>query len=112
MVLVPVWTRRWDQAALVGLWFTVNPVLFGKPGHERGWSTRAMLGEELWITRRPKDAALAISAATSVAAVTAIAAARRRRLGIAAAATAQMALTLVYWQQMVHYLDPQRLTEG
>jgi len=98
---------------LVGLWFVVNPVLFGKPGHEQGWSTRAMLGEELWITRRPKDAALAVSAATSIAAVCAIVAARRRRLGTAAAATAaQMALTLVYWQQMVRYLDRERLAEG
>jgi hypothetical protein len=113
LVLVPVWTRRWDYAALVGLWFVVNPVLFGKPGHEQGWSTRAMLGEELWITRRPKDAALAVSAATSIAAVCAIVAARRRRLGTAAAATAaQMALTLVYWQQMVRYLDRERLAEG
>jgi hypothetical protein len=113
LVLVPVWTRRWYHAALVGLWFAVNPVVFGKPRQKGAWSTRAMLGEELWITRRPKDAALAVSAATSIAAVTAVVAARQHRLGTAAAATAaQMTLTLVYWQQMVRYLDRQQLIEG
>jgi hypothetical protein len=66
------------------------------------------LAEGLRVTGRPKDGALAISAATSVAPVTAIVAARRRRLRIAVAATAApMALTLVCWQQMVHYHDRQ-----
>jgi hypothetical protein len=91
---------------LVALWFAVNPFVFGKPAHERAWSTRAMLGEELWISRRPRDAAMLVSVAASVAAVTAVAAARRHRPMPAAVATAaQMALTLVYWQQMVRYFD-------
>jgi hypothetical protein len=94
---------------LIGFWLTVNPFVFGKPAHERAWSTRAMLGEELWITRRPRDAAMAVSAVTSVVSLVAIHAARRRRLIPAATATAvQMALTLVYWEQMVRYFDRQR----
>jgi hypothetical protein len=106
LALVPVWTRRWSHAALVALWFAVNPFVFGKPLHERAWSTRAMLGEELWISRRPRDAAMLVSAVTSAAAVCAVVAARRRRPMPAAIATAaQMTLTLVYWQQMVHYFD-------
>jgi hypothetical protein len=104
--LVPVWTRRWSHAALVVLWLAVNPFVFGRPSHDRAWSTRAMLGEELWIARRPADAAMALSAVTSAFAVGAVLAARRRRLTPAAGATAvQMALTLVYWEQMVRYFD-------
>jgi hypothetical protein len=106
--LVPAWTRRWSHAVLIALWLAVNPFVFGKPAHERAWSTRAMLGEELWISRRPRDAAMVISAVTSVAALSAVIAARRRRLIPAViATTVQMALTLVYWQQMVRYFDRQ-----
>jgi hypothetical protein len=106
LTLVPVWTRRWSHALPIALWFAVNPLVFGRPAHERAWSTRAMLGEELWISRRPRDAAMLVSAVTSAAALTAIVAARRRRLMPAAIATAvQMALTLVYWHQMVRYFD-------
>jgi hypothetical protein len=93
---------------LIALWLAVNPFVFGKPAHERAWSTRAMLGEELWISRRPRDAALVVSAVTSVAALSAVIAARRHRLVPAVIATAvQMVLTLVYWQQMVRYFDRQ-----
>jgi uncharacterized protein DUF6653 len=111
LMLVPVWTRRRSHAVLVGAWLTVNPVLFPKVTDERHWATRAMLGEELWITRRPKDSATALSVVTSAVAVIALVAARRHRLVPAAAASAvQMALTLVYWEQMVQYLDRHRVT--
>lgn len=92
----------------IALWLAVNPFIFGEPAHHRAWSTRAMLGEELWISRRPRDAATAVSGATSAAALGAVLAARRRRLRPALIAVAvQMALTLVYWQQMVRYLERQ-----
>jgi hypothetical protein len=94
---------------LIGFWLAANPILFRKVTNERNWATRAMLGEELWITRRPKDTATALSVLTSVVAVIALVAARRHRLVPAAAASAvQMALTLVYWEQMVQYLDHHR----
>jgi hypothetical protein len=65
-----------------------------------------MLGEELWISRRPRDAAMAVGAATSAASLTAVIAARRHRLVPVAIATAvQMTLTLVYWEQMVRYFE-------
>lgn len=106
LILVPAWTRRWSHAAWIALWLAVNPFVFGKPAHHRAWSTRAMLGEELWISRRPRDAAALVSAATSAAALGALIAARRHRLRPALIALAvQMALTLVYWQQMVRYLE-------
>ena len=106
LILVPAWTRRWNHAALIALWFAVNPFIFGKPAHEQAWSTRAMLGEERWISRRPRDAAMLVSGLTSAASLAAIVAARRRRPLPAAIATAtQMGLTLVYWQLMVRYLE-------
>ena len=109
MVLVPIWTRRWSDAALIGLWLAVNPFVFGKPRDERAWSTRAMLGEELWATRRPRDAAMALSVLTSAVALVGVVAARRRRLVPAVAATAaQMALTMVYWAQMARYFERER----
>jgi hypothetical protein len=106
LVLVPAWTRRRSHALLLALWLAVNPFVFGEPADERAWATRAMLGEELWISRRPRGAAMGVSVLTSAAAVTAVVAARRHRLGAAAGAiTAQMALTLVFWEQMVRFFD-------
>lgn len=106
LILVPPWTRRAKHAVWIALWLAVNPFIFGEPAHHRAWATRAMLGEELWITRRPRDAAMVVSAATSAAALVAVIAAHRHRLRPALVATAlQMALTLVYWQQMVRYLE-------
>ncbi|WP_245845258.1 DUF6653 family protein [Mycobacterium arosiense] len=106
LILVPVWTRRRRHAAWIALWLAVNPVVFGKPAHHHAWSTRAMLGEELWITGRPRDAAMVTSVASSAAAVGALLAARRHRLRPALiAVTLQMALTLVYWEQMVRHLE-------
>jgi hypothetical protein len=98
---------------LIAVWLAVNPFVFDKPRHHRAWSTRAMLGEELWISRRPRDAAMAVSAVTFAAPLTAVIAARRHRLVPAAIATAvQMALTLVYWELMVRYFDRQLQAGG
>jgi hypothetical protein len=109
LVLLPVWTRRRSHALMVAIWFALNPVIFPKVSDERSWATRAMLGEELWISRRPRDSATALSVVTSLVAAVALVAARRHRAAAAAVAVAtQMALTLVYWQQMVRYLKNHR----
>jgi len=109
LVLLPVWTRRRSHALMVAIWFALNPVIFPKVSDERPWATRAMLGEELWISRRPRDSATALSVVTSIVAVVALVAARRHRAVPAAVAVAtQMGLTLVYWQQMVRYLKNHR----
>ncbi|HEY2503832.1 MAG TPA: DUF6653 family protein [Mycobacterium sp.] len=106
LTLLPAWTRRWSHAVLLVAWLAVNPFIFGKPAHEGAWSTRAMLGEELWISRRPRDTAMLVSALTSAASLSAVISARRHRPAPAAIATvAQMALTLVYWEQMVRYFE-------
>jgi uncharacterized protein DUF6653 len=109
LVLLPPWTRRRSHAVAIGAWLAVNPVVFPKPTDDRNWATRAILGEELWITRRPRDAAAGLSVVTSGVAVVAIVAARQHRPALAAVAiAAQMTLTLVYWEQMVRYLDRHR----
>jgi len=109
LVLLPVWTRSRSHGLLVATWFALNPIIFPKITDERNWATRAMLGEELWISRRPRDGAAALSILTSLVAVVGLVAAHRHRAVSAAVATAtQMALTLVYWQQMVCYLERRR----
>jgi hypothetical protein len=106
LTLVPVWTRRRSHAGLLALWLALNPIVFGKPRHQRAWASRAMLGEELWISDRPRDAAMLLSALTSALWLVGMVAARRRRLRPAMIASAlQMALTLVYWERMVRYFD-------
>ena len=106
LVYVPVWNRSWRQAALVAAWMAANPIVFPVPRHNRALSTRAVLGEELWITERPRDKAMAVNAAAGVAGVIALAAARKRRPAPAAVAiAAQMALTLGYWRLMAKYYE-------
>jgi hypothetical protein len=84
-------------------------VIFPRPPDEHAWSTRAVLGEELWIGERPFDAAMAVDAAATLAGITALIAARRHRAAPAAGATAVlMALLLVYWQLMARYYEQHR----
>jgi len=86
-----------------------NPVIFPKPADEHAWSTRAVLGEELWITERPRDTAMAVNATATLAGITALIAARRHRAAPAVGATAvMMALLLVYWRLMAKYYSRHR----
>ena len=107
LVLVPVWRRSWRDAALVGVWMAVNPIVFGKPAHERAWATWAVLGEEQWIEDRPMDARDGgHGGPTSLAGVAAMIAARKRRAARAAVSMATlMALLLWYWELMARYHD-------
>lgn len=106
LMLVPVWRRSGRDAALVGLWMALNPVLFAPPAHERAWATRAVLGEEHWIAERPADTAMAVDVAAAAAGLVAMVGAYRRRAMLAAAGTAvEMGLLLVYWELMARYYD-------
>lgn len=106
LLLVPVWRRSTRDAVLVGLWMAVNPVVFGRPAHDRAWATRAILGEEQWIAHRPLDAAMAVDVAATAAGLAAMAAAYRHRAIPAAAGTAvEMGLLMAYWELMVRYYD-------
>lgn len=109
LILVPVWRRSWRDAAWVSVWFALNPVIFGEPTDQAAWSTRAMLGEEQWVTDRPRDAALLVNLAGSAATTWALlSACRRRLLPTVAATAAAMTLTMGYWALMVRYFDRRR----
>lgn len=109
LVLVPVWNRSWGQGALVGAWMAVNPVVFPEPADDTAFATRAMLGEEIWIEERPKDAAMAANAVATAAAAGALFAARRRRGLAAGVATAvQLAAIMAYWRRMAAYYERHR----
>ncbi|WP_409437372.1 DUF6653 family protein [Mycobacterium sp. SMC-14] len=109
LILVPVWRRSWRDAAWVAVWFALNPVIFAAPVDRSAWSTRAMLGEEQWVVARPRDAALLVNLAGSVATAAALRSARRRQLLPTVIATAiAMALTMGYWALMVRYFDRRR----
>ncbi len=113
LVLVPCWTRRWSHAAVVGAWMVVNPVIFPEPADEHAWSTRVVLGEELWITGRHRDTALVVNVAATLAGVTALIAAARHRAAPAAGAIAlMMALILVDCRLMADYYVRLRGTAG
>ena len=106
LVLVPVWRRSGRDAALVGAWMVVNPVVFGRPSHQRAWATRAVLGEELWIAEPRMDAAMVVNVAATAAGVVAIVAAHRHRAVPAAAATVlEMTLLMAYWELMARHYD-------
>ena len=53
LVFLPIWTRSWREGAIVVVWLIVNPVVFPEPKDDKAWATRAMLGEEMWIAKRP-----------------------------------------------------------
>jgi hypothetical protein len=109
LVLVPMWTRKRMHALPVLAWMVANAVVFPKPEHERAWATRAVLGEEMWIAERPRDAAMAVNAGATALLAAALVAAHRRTLAPAVAATAgAMALIMVYWKQMVDYYDAEQ----
>jgi hypothetical protein len=106
LAVLAVWTRDWRHGALVAAWMVLNPVVFPEPRDDRNWATRAMLGEERWITERPKDAALAVQGVSTVAfGLALVSAYRRRPVGAVAGTAAMMALILVYWEQMARYYE-------
>jgi hypothetical protein len=106
LMLVPVWRRSWRDAALVGAWMLVNPVVFGPPVHDRAWATRAVLGEEHWIAERPRDLALAVDVAATAAGLAAMTAAHQHRARPAAAATVvELGLLMAYWELMARFYD-------
>ncbi|MFD3748043.1 DUF6653 family protein [Nocardia sp. NPDC058633] len=109
LVLVPVWNRSWSQAAVIGAWFVVNPVIFPEPAHQRAWATRAVLGEELWLIDHPRDAGLAVDLAATGAGLIALGGAwHRRPVPTVVAAGTTMLLLLGYWELMARYYEAHR----
>ena len=109
LVFVPVWNRNWRQGALLGVWLIANPVVFSEPNDDGAWATRAMLGEEMWISERPLDRAMALNVAATLLGLGGVwVALRRRPMPTVACAVGQVALLLVYWREMVLYYETHR----
>jgi hypothetical protein len=79
LAYVPVWNRSWKQGAVVGAWFTANPLIFPAPEDDSSWATRCVLGEQLWTAKRRRDFPMALNAASAVFYAGALLAAYKRR---------------------------------
>jgi hypothetical protein len=109
LVFVPIWTRSWREGAIVVVWLIVNPIMFREPNNDKAWATRAMLGEEMWITKRPLDGAMALSVGATAFGLGGVWGAYKRRLLQTALCTVgQVALLLAYWREMVNYYERHR----
>lgn len=113
LVLIPLWSRSWKHAALVGAWLLLNPVVFPVPKDASAWATREMLGEEMWMEKRPLDGAMVVNAAASAFGIGGVLASLKRRLLPAALCTmSEVALLLIYWQLMTEYYEEHRKDRG
>jgi hypothetical protein len=53
LVLVPFWTRSWEHPSLVSVWLAAQPNRVPGTHNDSAWPTRAMLGEEMRVAKRP-----------------------------------------------------------
>jgi hypothetical protein len=106
---VPIWNRSWRQGVILGVWLIANPVVFPEPKDDKAWATRAMLGEEMWIAKRPLDRTMALNVGASAFGLGGVwGAYKRRLLPTAVCAVGQVALLLAYWREMVLYYERHR----
>ena len=109
LLFVPIWKRSWREGAILGAWLIANPVIFPEPKDDKAWATRAMLGEEMWISERPLDRALVLNVGATVLGVGGVwGALRRRLLPTVVCAVGQVALLLAYWREMALYYERRR----
>ncbi|OHT87640.1 DUF6653 family protein [Mycobacteroides saopaulense] len=101
LLLVPVWTRRWRWAIPIGVWLAINPVVTPPPRDDRSFATRAIRGEEIWMTKPTSDAMLTgLSILGGAALVSAFVAAWRRScVGVTVGTAISMAITLLAWRR-------------
>jgi hypothetical protein len=106
LVFVPIWNRSWRQGAILGVWLIANPVVFPEPKDDKAWATRAMLGEEMWIAKRPLDRAMALGVGATAFGLGGVwGAYKRRLLPTAVCAVGQVALLLAHWRELVVYYE-------
>ena len=106
LVFVPIWNRSWRQGAILGVWLIANPIVFREPKNDKAWATRAMLGEEMWIAKRPLDRAMALGVGATAFGLGGLWGAYKRRLLPTAVCTVgQVALLLAYWRELALYYE-------
>src|ERR687895_2211239 len=106
LVFVPIWTRSWKHAILIHGWLIANAIAFPEPKNDRAWATRAMLGEEMWIAKRPLDRAMALSVGATAFGLGGVRGAYKRRLLPTALCTVgQVALLLAHWRELALYYE-------
>lgn len=93
VAFVPFWNRSWKQGAAVAAWFAVNPFLFPEPEDTEAWGPRAIRGERRWAKKRPRDVALVVQSAGTVAFIGGFVAAYRRRPVLVAVCSAGVVAT-------------------
>jgi hypothetical protein len=109
LVFVPIWTRSWREGAIVGVWLIANPMVFPEPKDDKAWATRAMLGEEMWIAKRPLDRAMALSVGATAFNLGGVWGAYKRLLLPTVVCTVgQVGLLLAYWREMAFYYERHR----
>jgi hypothetical protein len=109
LVFVPIWNRSWRKGAILGVWLILNPIVFPEPKDDKAWATRAMLGEEMWIAKRPLDRAMALSVGATACNLGGVWGAYRQRLMPTALCTVgQVGLLLAYWREMALYYESHR----
>jgi hypothetical protein len=109
LIFVPIWNRSWGQGALLGMWLIVNPLVFPEPEDDKAWATRAMLGEEMWISRHPLDRAMVLNIGASIFGIGGVwGAYKRRSLPTEVCAIGQVVLLLAYWREMALFYERHR----
>ena len=109
LVFVPVWNRSWREGAILGVWLIANPVVFAEPKDDKAWATRVMLGEEMWIAKRPLDRAMALSMGATAFGLGGVWGAYKRRLLPTVVCTVgQVVLLLAHWRELALYYERHR----
>ncbi|TDZ90474.1 hypothetical protein CCUG62472_03726 [Mycobacteroides salmoniphilum] len=98
---MPVWTRQWRWVIPIGIWLVINPVVTPPPGDDRSFATRAIRGEEIWMTKPTSDTTLtALSLLGGAALLSALVAAWRRSwVGATVGTAISMVITLLAWRR-------------
>ena len=106
LVYLPVWSRSWRQAVLVGAWLLLNPRLFPPPQNNSSWATRSVLGEQIWTSKPRADLPMALNIFSALFFLVALYSAYARRLW-RLVSFGGLALVLKLWflERMVTYYD-------
>ena len=107
LLVLPLWTRRWQHAAAVAAWMAVNPVVTPPVRSDGSFATRAILGEEQWLADPAQDARSSVLNVVGSAglAVAAMGAWTKRPLPTTAGLAWSMTVTMLSWRRYAELHD-------